>query len=47
MPKDMTWDEFELMLIQAGWLPEAAKVEREANEQGDLGDCDGDLDPWA
>lgn len=39
----MTWDEFEQMLIDRGWTPEAAKTERQEQEHGDLGDCDGDL----
>ena len=47
MSKDMTWDEFEQRLIEAGWSKKEAKAEREANEHGNLGDCDGDLDPWA
>ena len=42
-PKDMSWDEFECRLIEAGWSPEDAKREREAQEHGWLGDCDGDL----
>ena len=41
----MSWDEFEKMLIEAGWSEEDAKREREANEHGALGDCDGDLEP--
>ena len=45
MPVDLSWDEFEVRLIEAGWSPEEAKREREANEHGDLGDCDGDLEP--
>ena len=40
---DMSWDEFEQMLIQHGWTPEDAARERNAQEFGDLGDCDGDL----
>jgi len=44
MAKEMTWDQFEQRLIEAGWKPEDAKREREAQEHGDLGDCDGDLD---
>jgi hypothetical protein len=43
MPVDMTWDEFEQRLIEAGWSPEEAHKERLANEFGELGDCDGDL----
>jgi hypothetical protein len=39
----MSWDEFEEMLIKNGWTPEDAKREREAQEHGDLGDCDGDM----
>lgn len=41
----MTWDEFEQRLIEAGWSAADAKAEREAQEHGDLGDCDGDLEP--
>jgi len=41
----VTWDEFERRLIDAGWPPEEAKAEREAQEHGWLGDCDGDLEP--
>ncbi len=40
----MTWDEFEQHLIEVGWSPEEAKQERDAQEHGELGDCDGDLD---
>lgn len=47
MAKDMSWDDFENMLIENGWEPEDAKKERQAQERGDLGDCDGDADPWA
>jgi len=43
MSKELTWDEFELMLIQAGWKPEDAKRERQEQEHGDMGDCDGDM----
>ncbi len=32
--RDMSWDEFEQMLIDAGWSAEDAKREREANEHG-------------
>lgn len=39
----MTWDEFEQMLIDNGWAPDDAKAEREAQEHGTLGDCDGEL----
>jgi hypothetical protein len=45
MPLDISWDEFEARLIQAGWSPDAAHRERLANEFGDTGDCDGDLGP--
>jgi hypothetical protein len=41
----MSWDEFEQHLVSVGWAPEEAKREREAQEHGDLGDCDGDLEP--
>lgn len=41
----MTWGEFEQMLIDNGWTPEDAHAERLAQEEGDLGDCDGDLGP--
>jgi len=44
MGKDMSCDEFEQRLIEAGWTPEDAKKEREANEKGSIGDCDGDLE---
>ena len=44
MPVDMTWDQFEGMLIERGWSPDEAKREREAQENGALGDCDGDMD---
>lgn len=44
MGVEMTWDQFEAHLIAVGWTPEEAKKEREANEKGELGDCDGDLD---
>lgn len=44
MGKSMTWDEFEKMLIDSGWEPKEAKAERERQEHGDLGDCDGDLE---
>lgn len=40
----MTWDEFELMLIERGWNPDDAHKERLANEFGATGDCDGDLE---
>ncbi len=40
----MTWDEFEKMLIENGWAPEDARRERQAQEYGVLGDCDGDLE---
>lgn len=42
---DMSWDEFEQMLIENGWSPEEARKERQAQEHGALGDCDGDLEP--
>lgn len=45
--KEMSWDEFEAMLIARGWPPEDARRERMAQEYGPLGDCDGDADPWA
>jgi len=45
MPVDLSWDEFEARLIKAGWPPEEARSERLAQEHGDLGDCDGDLEP--
>lgn len=41
----MTWDEFEQMLIEAGWAAEDAKRERQEQEHGAMGDCDGDLEP--
>ena len=41
---DLSWDQFEQRLIEAGWTPEAAKAERELQEHGWLGDCDGDMD---
>ena len=40
----MEWDDFEQMLIDRGWSAEEAKAEREAQEHGGLGDCDGDLE---
>jgi hypothetical protein len=40
---DLTWDEFEQHLIDVGWSKEDAHAERLANEFGDTGDCDGDL----
>jgi hypothetical protein len=43
--RDMTWDEFESALVEAGWDPEEAKRERREQEHGQLGDCDGDLGP--
>lgn len=43
MSRDIEWDDFEKMLIAKGWPPEEAKKEREAQETGSLGDCDGDL----
>jgi len=43
MSKEMTWDEFEQMLVNQGWAPEDAKKERESQKHGDLGNCDGDL----
>ena len=45
MPNEITWDEFEAKLIKAGWTPEDAKLERYRQQYGDLGDCDGDLEP--
>lgn len=42
---EMTWDEFEAMLVSRGWTPEDAKRERQQQESGSLGDCDGDLTP--
>lgn len=42
---EMTWDEFELMLVRNGWDPKEAELERKRQEHGDLGDCDGDLEP--
>ena len=42
-PLDLSWDEFEQRLVTAGWPPDEAKRERLANEFGDVGDCDGDL----
>jgi hypothetical protein len=41
---DMTWDEFEQHLISVGWAKEDAHKEREAQEFGTVGDCDGDFD---
>lgn len=41
----MTWDEFEQMLIDNGWAEADAKRERQEQEHGYLGDCDGDLGP--
>ena len=46
MEKEISWDDFEKRLINAGWSPEEAKKEREEQENGTLGDCDGDLDIW-
>jgi hypothetical protein len=43
--KDLTWDEFEQRLIEAGWAPDEAHEERLRQELGDEGDCDGDLEP--
>jgi len=40
----MSWDEFEAYLISVGWSSEDARREREAQEFGELGDCDGDLE---
>jgi hypothetical protein len=45
MSREITWNEFEEMLIERGWTEAAAKAEREAQEHGALGDCDGDLEP--
>jgi hypothetical protein len=46
--KEMTWDEFERHLVEdAGWDPTEARQERLAQELGDLGDVDGDADPFA
>jgi hypothetical protein len=42
--KEISWDEFEQLLIKAGWGSHEAKQEREEQEHGSLGDCDGDLD---
>jgi hypothetical protein len=42
---EISWNEFERRLIEAGWSQEAAKRERQRQESGDLGDCDGDLEP--
>lgn len=42
---DISWDEFERVLIERGWSAEEAQKEREAQEHGELGDCDGDLEP--
>lgn len=44
MPTDLSWDEFEQRLVEAGWGKTAAKRERQRQEHGDLGDCDGDLE---
>ncbi len=41
----MSWDEFEEMLVNNGWDPKAAKRERNDQENGAGGDCDGDLGP--
>ncbi len=43
--RDLSWDEFEQMLINHGWEPLDAKRERYEQEHGELGDCDGDLGP--
>lgn len=40
----MTWDDFEKHLISVGWSSEDAKKERDFQEKGWLGDCDGDLE---
>ncbi len=42
---NLSWDEFERHLIVAGWNADEARRERLAQEHGDLGDCDGDLEP--
>lgn len=38
----MTWDEFELRLIEAGWPPKEAHEERLKNENGYYDEDDGD-----
>lgn len=41
--RDMSWDDFEKRLIESGWTKKAARAERLAQEFGEAGDCDGDL----
>ncbi len=43
MSKDMSWDEFERMLVARGWSKEDAAAERQEQEHGVMGDCDGDM----
>jgi hypothetical protein len=41
---DLTWDEFEQRLVAAGYSQKEAHEMRLAQEFGEEGDCDGDLE---